>query len=81
MSTPRRSAPGSTDSADDMKYFLTTAIDYANAAPHMGHVMEKILADVVARWFRLRGDAVLFQIGMDEHGIMRARPLRKPADL
>jgi len=52
-----------------MRQYLTTAIDYANAAPHMGHVMEKILADTVARWFRLRGDEVLFQIGMDEHGI------------
>lgn len=51
------------------RQYITTAIDYANAAPHMGHVMEKILADVIARWFRLRGDDVLFQIGMDEHGI------------
>lgn len=49
--------------------YITTAIDYANAAPHMGHVMEKILADVAARWMRLRGDSVRFQIGMDEHGI------------
>ncbi len=35
----------------------------------MGHVLEKVLADVVARWFRLRGDEVRFQIGTDEHGI------------
>ena len=35
----------------------------------MGHVMEKVLADVVARWFRLRGDEVRFQIGTDEHGV------------
>ncbi len=35
----------------------------------MGHVMEKVLADVAARWFRLRGDQVRFQIGTDEHGI------------
>ena len=35
----------------------------------MGHVMEKVLADVVARWFRLRGDKVRFQIGTDEHGV------------
>ncbi|MDD4318851.1 MAG: methionine--tRNA ligase [Candidatus Peribacteraceae bacterium] len=51
------------------RQYITTAIDYANASPHMGHVMEKILADVCARWFRLRGDEVRFQIGMDEHGI------------
>lgn len=35
----------------------------------MGHVLEKVLADVAARWMRLRGDAVRFQIGTDEHGI------------
>ncbi len=51
------------------RQYITTAIDYANAVPHMGHVMEKIMADVVARWFRLRGDDVRFQIGMDEHGV------------
>lgn len=49
--------------------YITTAIDYPNAAPHMGHVLEKVLADVCARWFRLRGDDVRFQIGTDEHGI------------
>ncbi len=35
----------------------------------MGHALEKVLADVTARWFRLRGDEVRFQIGTDEHGI------------
>jgi methionyl-tRNA synthetase len=52
-----------------MRRYLTTAIDYPNAAPHMGHVLEKVLADVLARWFRLKGDDVRFQIGTDEHGI------------
>ncbi|MEK7218372.1 MAG: methionine--tRNA ligase, partial [Patescibacteria group bacterium] len=60
-------------------------IDYANAAPHMGHVMEKIMADVVARRFRLRGNAVRFQIGMDEHGVKIQQTAEKqgisPADL
>lgn len=51
------------------RQYITTAIDYPNAAPHMGHVLEKVLADVAARWFRLRGDNVRFQIGTDEHGI------------
>jgi len=51
------------------RQYITTAIDYPNAAPHMGHVLEKVLADVMARWFRLRGDDVRFQIGTDEHGI------------
>jgi len=51
------------------RQYITTAIDYPNAAPHMGHVLEKVLADVAARWFRLRGDEVRFHIGADEHGI------------
>lgn len=59
------------------RQYVTTAIDYPNAAPHMGHVLEKVLADVVARWFRLRGDAVRFQIGTDEHGIKIQRTAEK----
>ena len=39
----------------------------------MGQVLEKVLADVVARWFRLRGDDVRFQIGTDEHGVKMER--------
>jgi methionyl-tRNA synthetase len=50
------------------KYFLTTAIDYANGDPHVGHAYEKIGADAIARYRRLRGDDVHFLIGMDEHG-------------
>ena len=49
-------------------YFVSTAIDYPNAKPHMGHAYEKILADVRARWQRLLGDDVLFTTGLDEHG-------------
>jgi methionyl-tRNA synthetase len=50
------------------KYYLTTAIDYANGEPHLGHAFEKIGADCVARYRRLRGERVHFVIGMDEHG-------------
>jgi methionyl-tRNA synthetase len=49
-------------------YYLTTAIDYANGEPHIGHAYEKIAADAIARYRRLRGDHVHFLIGMDEHG-------------
>jgi methionyl-tRNA synthetase len=67
------------------RQYVTTAIDYPNAAPHMGHVLEKVLADVMARWFRLRGDAVRFQIGTDEHGTKIQRTAEKervtPQDL
>ena len=49
------------------KFFLTTAIDYVNSVPHVGTSYEKILADVVARWRRLKGDEVFFLMGNDEH--------------
>ncbi|MDX2185097.1 MAG: class I tRNA ligase family protein [Gemmatimonadaceae bacterium] len=50
------------------RFYLTTAIDYANGDPHFGHALEKIGADAIARWHRLRGEAVHLCIGMDEHG-------------
>ncbi len=50
------------------RFYLTTAIDYANGEPHFGHALEKIGADAIARYHRLRGDDVHFLIGMDEHG-------------
>jgi methionyl-tRNA synthetase len=49
------------------KFYLTTAIDYSNGDPHLGHALEKIGADCIARHRRLRGDAVHFLMGMDEH--------------
>lgn len=50
------------------RFYLTTAIDYANGDPHLGHAYEKLGADAIARYRRLRGDDVHFLIGMDEHG-------------
>lgn len=49
------------------KFYLTTAIDYSNGDPHLGHAMEKVGADAIARYRRLRGDQVHFLMGMDEH--------------
>jgi len=49
------------------KFYLTTAIDYSNGDPHLGHALEKIGADCIARYHRLRGDQVHFLMGMDEH--------------
>ncbi len=49
-------------------YFITTAIPYANGAPHIGHAYERIATDVMARFKRLDGYDVLFVTGMDEHG-------------
>ena len=49
-------------------FFITTAIDYTNGAPHIGHAYEKVLADVLARYHRLKGDDVFFLTGVDQHG-------------
>lgn len=51
------------------KFYLTTAIDYVNGAPHIGHAYEKILTDVIARHRKQRGENVYFLTGTDEHGI------------
>lgn len=50
------------------KFYVTTAIDYVNAEPHIGHAYQKIVADVLARWNRLLGKDVFFLTGTDEHG-------------
>jgi methionyl-tRNA synthetase len=49
-------------------YLISTAIPYANGAPHIGHAYERIATDVMARFKRLDGYDVLFVTGMDEHG-------------
>ena len=49
-------------------FYITTAIDYANGSPHIGHAYEKVLTDVIARYRRLQGEAVHFLTGLDEHG-------------
>jgi methionyl-tRNA synthetase len=50
------------------KFYVTTAIDYVNAEPHIGHAYQKIVADVLARWNSLQGKDVWFLTGTDEHG-------------
>ncbi|HKG92056.1 MAG TPA: methionine--tRNA ligase [Gemmatimonadaceae bacterium] len=55
-------------------FYITTAIEYANGEPHLGHAFEKIAADAIARFHRLRGDAdVRLLVGTDEHGQKVAR--------
>jgi len=49
-------------------FYITTAIDYVNGSPHLGHAYEKVMADVIARFRRMMGDDVHFLIGTDEHG-------------
>jgi len=48
-------------------YYITTAIDYPNAPPHIGHSLEKVAADVIARYHRLLGQDTYFSIGLDEN--------------
>jgi methionyl-tRNA synthetase len=49
-------------------FFITTAIDYTNSPPHVGHAYEKVLADVIARYHGLKGEKVFFLTGVDQHG-------------
>ncbi len=50
------------------KYYITTAIDYVNGHPHLGHAYEKVITDVIARAHRSLGDDAFFLTGLDEHG-------------
>jgi methionyl-tRNA synthetase len=51
-----------------MAFYITTAINYVNGAPHLGHAYEAITTDVLARHHRQRGEDVFFLTGTDEHG-------------
>lgn len=50
------------------KFYITTAIHYVNDVPHIGHMYENVVADVIARHRRRMGDDVWFLTGTDEHG-------------
>lgn len=58
-------------------YYITTAIDYPNAAPHIGHAYEKVATDAVARFKRLDGFDVRFLTGTDVHGLKMAETAEK----
>ena len=49
-------------------FYITTTLPYVNADPHMGHALEFIRADVIARWKKQQGFDVFFNTGTDEHG-------------
>ena len=51
-----------------MNYFVTTSIPYVNGDPHIGHALEFVMADVLARSARKQGKNVIFSCGSDEHG-------------
>jgi methionyl-tRNA synthetase len=66
-------------------FYITTAINYPNGRPHVGHAYEAIATDSIARFQRLRGRDVYFQTGTDEHGLKMAQAARErgvpPAEL
>lgn len=59
------------------KYYVTTAIAYANAKPHLGHALEFVQADVLARYHNFLGDEVRYATGMDESGLKNYRAAEK----
>jgi len=59
--------PGSDDSPEG-RYYISTAINYSNGWPHIGHAYEALTADVFARYHRMLGQDVFFMTGADEHG-------------
>jgi methionyl-tRNA synthetase len=59
------------------KFYITTAIDYVNALPHIGHALEKVQADVLARYHRIQGEKVFFLTGTDENSLKNVRAAEK----
>lgn len=56
------------DTIPRVMFYITTAIDYTNGSPHIGHAYEKVLADVLARWHRMCGEETFLLTGVDQHG-------------
>jgi methionyl-tRNA synthetase len=61
-------------------YYITTAIPYVNAAPHLGHALEFVQADVLARHRRLRGQPVRFLSGTDDHALKNVLAARSAGE-
>jgi methionyl-tRNA synthetase len=58
-------------------FYITTAINYPNGPPHIGHAYEAVATDVIARFQRAMGREVFFQTGTDEHGLKMAQAARE----
>lgn len=50
-------------------FYITTTLPYVNSVPHIGHALEFVRADAIARWKKLNGFDVFFNTGTDEHGL------------
>jgi methionyl-tRNA synthetase len=55
------------------KFYITTAIPYVNAAPHIGHAMEFVQTDVLARYHKLLGNDVFVTTGADENSLKNVK--------
>lgn len=60
-------------SSAKQKFYITTSIPYANAAPHVGHILDPLIADVLARYYKIKGHEARFLVGTDEHGVKIVR--------
>jgi methionyl-tRNA synthetase len=60
-----------------MKFYITTAIPYVNAAPHIGHALEFVQADLISRWHKLIGDEVCLLSGGDENALKNVQAAEK----
>jgi methionyl-tRNA synthetase len=58
-------------------FYISTAINYPNGPPHVGHAYEAITTDVIARFQRFAGREVFFITGTDEHGLKMAQAARE----
>lgn len=59
------------------KFYITTAIPYVNAKPHIGHALEFVQADVLARWRKVKGDEVLLLSGSDDNALKNVQAAEK----
>jgi methionyl-tRNA synthetase len=62
-------SPQGRPSGKSTKFYITTPIYYVNDVPHVGHAYTTVVADVLARWHRMRGDDVFFLTGLDENSV------------
>ena len=61
------------------RYYVTTSIPYVNGAPHLGHALELVQADVLARHRRRRGRPVQFLTGTDDNALKNVAAARASA--
>ncbi|MCR4283742.1 MAG: methionine--tRNA ligase [Parcubacteria group bacterium] len=63
------------------KFYITTTLPYVNADPHLGHALELVEADIVARFHRGLGEEVFFNTGTDEHGLKVYRKAQEKGEI